>query len=267
MKRKIPLILLCILFLGMTGYAGVRMYRVWREYRIHEQAYGSLARYVQLEKPSTEGEDASMLEAAILSQTHGAMEQMTEENSKNWPVVDFQALKEINPDIVAWIYMEGTPIHYPVLQGEDNNQYLERLYDGRYNAAGSIFMDYRNQEDLSDRHLILYGHHMKNDTMLACITEYKEQSFYDAHPSCLILTPEGNYEVAFIAGYVTDRDSDAWKLVFASDEEYALWLEEAVSKSTFISNVEPTPQDRVVTFSTCSYEFPDARYVLVGILK
>lgn len=256
MKRKTLLILLCILFLGMTGYAGVRMYRIGQEYREHRQAYGKLSQYVQLaDSPSAR------------SQAQDQTKQMTGEDAINWPVVDFQALQKINPDIVAWIYLEGTPINYPVLRGDDNSQYLDRLYDGSYNAAGSIFMDYRNQETLSDRHTFLYGHHMKTDTMFACITEYQEQSFYDAHPTCLVMTPEGNYKLEFITGYVTGTNSNAWKMVFSSDEEYAAWLAEAVSKSTFTSAVEATVQDRVVTFSTCSYEFPDARYVLVGILK
>ena len=99
------------------------------------------------------------------------------------------------------------------------------------------------------------------------ITKYKDQAFYDQHPTGLLMTPDGNYKMEFVAGYVTDMNDDAWKMEFASDEEFFLWLQDAVSKSTFTGAAEPTPQDRVVTLSTCTYEYNDARYVLVGILK
>jgi len=114
---------------------------------------------------------------------------------------------------------------------------------------------------------VFYGHHMNNGTMFNQITKYKDQSFYDDHPVCLVMTPNGNYKLEFFAGYVIDMNSQAWKMEFASDEEYDQWLEDAISKSAFTSTVEPTAQDRVVTFSTCTYEYNDARFVLAGILK
>jgi len=181
--------------------------------------------------------------------------------------VDFEALLDINSDVVSWIYLEDTKINYPVVQGADNSYYLYRLFDGSSNGAGSIFMDFRSQRDLSGRNTILYGHHMKNGTMFNQITKYKEQAFYDQHPVALLMTPEGNYKIEFVAGYVTNMNSDAWKMEFASDEEFSLWLENAIAQSTLTSTIKPGPQDRVVTLSTCTYEYNDARYVLVGILK
>ncbi|MFR7747151.1 MAG: hypothetical protein ACLU06_06990 [Eggerthellaceae bacterium] len=40
--------------------------------------------------------------------------------------VDWAALHDINPDIVAWIYVPDTPINYPVVQGADNEEYLHK---------------------------------------------------------------------------------------------------------------------------------------------
>lgn len=259
MKRKSLLILLCVVFLGMAGYAGFRLYRQWHEYRAGEKTYEALTQYVQLETSSI---PQTLPTTPAISQ-----EAVTEQDNTNWPMVDFEALQAINPDVVAWIYMEGTQINYPVVQGEDNSYYLNRLFDGSYNSAGSIFMDYRSERDLSDRNTVLYGHHMQNGSMLGLITKYKDQAFYDEHPVCLVMTPDGNYTLEFLAGYVTDMNDDAWKLEFGSDDEYMLWLEDAISRSNFTSTVEPTAQSRVVTFSTCTYEYNDARYVLVGVLK
>lgn len=268
MKRKIPLILLCTLFLGIAGYFGIRTYREWSEYRTGEKAYEELTQYVHLD-PSPAQDDPAVKQEPVPSgePTADESEPAAEPDNTNWPTVDFEALQAINPDVVAWIYLEGTNINYPVVRGTDNSYYLTHLFDGRSNGAGSIFMDYRNDPALSDRNTVLYGHHMQNGSMFNQITKYKSQAFYDAHPVCLVMTPNGNYKLEFFTGYVIDMNSQAWKLEFASDEEYEKWLEDAVSKSTFTSTVKPTPQDRVMTLSTCTYEYNDARFVLVGILK
>lgn len=270
MKRKLPLILLCLVFLGIAGYFGTRLYQEWSEYRAGEKAYEALNQYVQpapapvlAEQPGEHTPESSEPQAG----GQETPEPTQAPDDTNWPIVDFESLQAINPDIIAWIFIEGTNINYPVVQGPDNSYYLHRLSDGSYNGAGSIFMDYRNESDLSDRNTVLYGHHMKNGSMFQNITKYKDPSFYEAHPVCLIMTPNGNYKLEFFAGYVIDMNSQAWKMEFESDEEYTRWLEDAISKSTFTSTIKPTAQDRVVTLSTCTYEYSDARYVLAGVLR
>lgn len=76
--------------------------------------------------------------------------------------VDFEKLTAEYPDTVGWLYCEGTPINYPVVQSKDNLRYLRRLPDGSYNAAGSLFADYRCKEVAASGNYIIYGHNMKN---------------------------------------------------------------------------------------------------------
>jgi sortase B len=269
MKRKIPLIVLCILFAGMSVYYSLGLYRHGREYRAGEQAYEQLTQYVHPQLPADPG-----AQTLYDTPTHPPEEALPSEPIPTgetddilWPLVDFEALRSVNSDVVGWICIEGTNINYPVVQGTDNSFYLNRMFNGSDNRAGSIFMDYRNEKDLSGRNTVLYGHHMQNGTMFSQITKYKDQTFYDRHPTGFFLTPEGNYQIEFVAGYVTDLNSEAWKLEFASDEEFSLWLADAIAQSTFTGAIEPGVQDRVVTLSTCTYEYSDARYVLIGILK
>ena len=96
-------------------------------------------------------------------------------------------LKEINEDCVAWIYIEDTAINYPVVQGSDNSFYLKHLIDGKWNSAGCIFLDFRVDSNISDRHSIIYGHHMKDGTMFSGLTKYKKQDYYEAHPEGLLI--------------------------------------------------------------------------------
>ena len=268
MKRKIPLLLLSLVFLSMSVYAGVSLLSTEKEYEKGEEIYESFSQYIEVpEKTTMVAEPPASPKAEAETTDMPPPAEETEEETTDWPVVDFEALCSVNPDVVGWLYLEGTVINYPLLQGYDNNQYLHRMVDGTVNTAGSIFMDYRNQPDFSDRNTILYGHHMQNNTMFAPIANYKEQSFYDEHPVALLLTPEGNYCVEFFAGYVANLNDEAWKLIFASDEEFAAWQTRAVEASTFQSTVTPMPEDCVLTLSTCSYEFEEARYVLLGVLS
>lgn len=80
-------------------------------------------------------------------------------------VIDFAKLKEINPDVVAWLIIPNTNINYPVLQSSDDSYYLLKNIYQKYNRNGSIFMHYENKKDLSDNNTIIFGHAMKNGTM------------------------------------------------------------------------------------------------------
>lgn len=179
--------------------------------------------------------------------------------------VDFAALKQENPDIVGWIYCEGTPIHYPVLQGRDNQYYVYRLADGSYNSSGSIFLDYRNSWDMSDPNLVLYGHNMKNGSMFASLLDYREQSYYEEHPRLWLLTEKQAYRVELIAGTVTSADGQAFSLK-EDREQLQAYLENCVAHSTFRSGYDLSCVEQALTLSTCSYDFEDARYVVVGHL-
>ncbi len=180
--------------------------------------------------------------------------------------VDFDALSAINPDIVGWLYCEGTPVNYPVVQGSDNVYYLDHLYSGEKNRSGTLFLDCRCSPYFSDNNSIIYGHHMKNGGMFACITQYRSQEYYDAHPAIYLLTPSGDYILKVFSGYITDPDTNSFEHRFETEADYAKMLAAAVEESDFQSRVAPATQDKVVTLSTCTYEYENARYVVHAVL-
>ena len=181
--------------------------------------------------------------------------------------VDFAALQKRNPDTVGWIFCTGTAIDYPIVQGPDNEYYLARLFTGTSNAAGSIFLDYRNSPDFTDRHSILYGHNMKNGSMFASLTSYRDPEYFREHPQFLLCTPEKTYSVEIFSGYSAGVEDEAWRISFDSEEEFADWAAQEKEKSCFESDITPSGTDRIVTLSTCSYEFEEARFVVHGILR
>ena len=176
--------------------------------------------------------------------------------------VNFSVLKQESEDIVGWIYIPDTPINYPVVQCNDNQYYVRRLIDGSYNAAGTIFMDFRNDSDLMDINTIIYGHNMKNDKMFGTLEKYKSQEYYDSHKVMYYFTAEKKYKVELFAGCNITVESNIYDLPTKINN-----YEKFKEKSDFKSDVVITEQDKFITLSTCSYNHEGARYIVMGVLR
>ncbi len=179
------------------------------------------------------------------------------------PNIDFSILKQENKDIVGWIYSENTPINYPIVQSKDNEYYLHRLINGKYNSAGSIFMDYRNTPNFTDNNTIIYGHNMKNNTMFGTLLKYKNQEYYDEHKIMYLFTQKRNYAIKVFTSYTTSDDSNIYNLSKISKSK----IEELIKKSDFKSDVIVSKEDKIITLSTCSYDYDEARYIVMGVLE
>ena len=256
MKNKIWSMILIFLFTGILVLGIFQVYRQLKEYEEGDSAYTDMEKYILIKEPEDNNDK---------------QEKKSQSGERkpdiNWPVIDFAALEKINPSIVAWIYIEGTEINYPVVQGKDNQYYLKHLFNGEWNSSGCIFLDSRNTPDFSDRHSIIYGHHMKDGSMFSRLTEYKKPEFYHEHPVILLVTPDRNLKIEIFAGYVANVKENAWEIAFGSDADFEEWLEEAKERSYFESEVTPAVTDRIVTLSTCSYEFNNARFVVAGVIS
>lgn len=179
--------------------------------------------------------------------------------------VNFNILHDRNEDVVAWIYSPDTKINYPIVQADDNDYYLHRMLNGEWNAGGSLFMDWQNASDFSDLNTVIYGHHMKNGSMFASLCEYKDEKYYQEHPVMYLLTPDQDYRIELVAGYLTDGNSAAYTFPMSRDQQ-EFFVENSRNQSTFTSDVEVQEGDRLISLSTCSYEFSGARYIVIGVL-
>ena len=260
MKRIMRIILLFF-------FAFVFICSLWKfcetlaDYRKGQNSYNYLQQYVSFETENGIIETVSLTtESAEESADYAELPDVSA-----WPQVDFEELRKINPDIVGWIYIEGTDINYPVVQGTDNDYYLKHLFDGSYNSSGCIFLDCRCSADFSNQHSIIYGHHMNNKTMFGGLVEYKKQAFYDEHSVALLVTPTAYYRILFFSGYVSDNWSNAWDVAL-NDTDHAAWLSEIQSKSYFETEYAPLTEDKIITLSTCTYEFDNAKFVLHGYI-
>lgn len=256
MKKRLMLVALMILSLVVLASGGYMLGQRAAEYAEGDEAYSVLEEYLRF-----------LETGQVADESDGTQQAEAQEEQSGAPSVDFVALSRINPDIVGWLYCEGTAINYPVVQGSDDVYYLDHLFNGTRNANGCLFLDSRVDASFSSLHSIIYGHHMRSGAMFAALDGYKRQSYYNAHPDMLLLTPDATYEVRLFAAYVAAPSESAWEVSFSSDEEIRSWVDAAIARSTFESEVKPAPGDRFLTLSTCSYEFGNARFLVIGVIQ
>lgn len=255
-------IVLSVVLWGVLIYSGVMLWNIGREYFSGTRNYENLAdQYVSSQGTFPKADGANGDE----------FDEETEPTEKVWdefaPIeVNFPALMEENSDVVGWLYCEDTVINYPLVQGPDNNYYLDKLLNKAYNICGTLFLDYRNNRDFSHYQNILYGHKMKNGSMFGSIPGYKKQAYYEEHPYMYLLTPEQDYKIILVAGYVVPSNASAYMIAENAEERDAL-IERALAKSTFQADVEILETDRLLTLSTCVTDYQNARYMLLGVMR
>lgn len=181
--------------------------------------------------------------------------------------LSLEALREVNPQVVGWILIPDTEINYPLMQGKDNDYYLNRTWDQRKNDVGSIFLEQFSNPDLTDFNTIVYGHNMKDGSMFADLQAYREQSFLEAHPYVYIRSDYGVYRYEIFSSYLAKVDSSTYGLDFPGEESRIRFLEDALRNSAIRTDTEPEPTDRILTLSTCSGRGYATRWVVHGRLK
>lgn len=178
----------------------------------------------------------------------------------------FEKLRQLNEEIIGWIQIEGTPVDYPLLQAADNETYLSLDYKGEKQRAGSIFVDFRNEAPLQERHTIIYGHHMRDGSMFAGLQKFVEPDFLKQHNMFTIETLTGGYQIEIFAVYRTTTDFYYLETDFAGDEDFLSFVEEIQARSLHQAEIELTAEDKIVTLSTCDYvvDPTDGRLVIHG---
>jgi sortase B len=181
--------------------------------------------------------------------------------------MDFAALRQVNPDVVGWIVIPNTAISYPLLQGADDQYYLNHLWNRRYGTVGSIFLESQNSRDLSDFNTIIYGHRMRDRSMFGPLRSYQSQDYWQAHPWVYLTDDNGVHTYAIFAAYEVDAAGDAYRLGIASDAGKQAFLDYCLEQSVIQTGVVPTTQDRVLTLSTCTGSGHETRWVVQAVSR
>lgn len=241
-RRRIPIVLIValVLCLGMVIFCGSQLAGIFLEYKEGTDEYDELKKYVEKELPDTPYNEGTSAEG--------------EEGEVREQRIAFEELKAQNEDVIGWIEIPDTEISYPLMQGDDDQYYLKHTFSGNKNSAGSIFVEFQNKPDLSDRHTIIYGHNMKNGSMFGGLKEYRNASYLVEHPMIYIDLEDGTHSYQIFSCYETPADSDTYTIGFATqpDGQYERFVQTIKGRSAYDTGIEVSKNDRVITLSTCT---------------
>ena len=175
----------------------------------------------------------------------------TDEEDEEKFTVDFAALLKINKDVKGWIRFNK--VSYPILQGKDNNYYLDKTINGKKNSLGSIFMDYRNNS-FNDRNVVIFGHNATNGTMFGSLKKVFQKDYFDNNEKIIEITDVNNnvlkYEI--FSYYIIPKEEYYITTSFSSDEEYIKFLDVIKKRSQKNFNTSLDKDDKIITLSTCN---------------
>ncbi len=167
--------------------------------------------------------------------------------------VSFDELKSTNKDTVGWIQVNGTNINYPIVQTKDNDYYLTHSFEKKWNSAGWIFMDYRNNSNNFNKNTIIYGHSRLDTTMFGSLKNILKSNWYKNKDNYVIKlsTEHENTLWQVFSVYHIPTTSDYLQIDFGSNAEYQEFLNMISSRSAFKFNTSVNSTDKIVTLSTC----------------
>ena len=179
--------------------------------------------------------------------------------------MDFVALREQNTDVLGWIVIPNTKVSYPLVQGEDNDYYLNHTWRKTRSVVGAIFVEQQSSADLTDFNTIIYGHRMNNRSMFGRLLDYKKQSYWQDHPRFYITDDSGTHTYEIFAAYEPAVGSTPYCIRFSNDTEKQTFINYGLEHSVIETGVVPEVTDRIVTLSTCTGNGHATRWVVQGV--
>ena len=231
--KKAKSILCCALalvFIAIIAYSGYRIAEIQANYK----------------------KEADMHHAAMVYKPEPTPDHV------NQSIIDLQAE---HPDVAGWITIPNTGIDYPFVWYQDNDYYLRRNLNGDYALAGTVFMDFRCQKDFTSQNTILYGHHMKNGSMFGTLKAFGDKDFFDENRRGTIYLPRETLTLTFFAYMLVNSSTEKEIYNAALSDGYFDYVKK---NARHYRDLGLTESDRMVTLSTCAYEFDNARMVLLG---
>ena len=237
--RTVMIVLLAMVFALSLGY----VIRNTVNYRTGAETYSSAQELAGIaEIPEVQPEEEAEEKEEVVDPLVTALRS-----------VDLAALQAVNDDILGWILIPDTVISYPVLQGDDNDLYLNHTWNLKSNSVGAIFMDYRNSRDLSDFNTVIYGHNMRDDSMFGELHLFRTPEFFASHPSVYLVDENGCHKYDIFAAYeVSLVTAEPYQMEFSGAEDQQAYIKKCLSLSGGDTEITPTAEDKILTLSTCS---------------
>lgn len=196
--------------------------------------------------------------AGIVGFSYYDMYRYTREGIDSVEYQDFESLRRINPDVVAWLTLDGTSVDHPVVQGKDNFEYLDINFYRKPYAGGTLFLDEQCSKEFSEAYQLIHGHHMAGGAMFGDLKKYLDKDFFAKNRSGQLLTPEREYDLEILgAGTFNAYDSSIYRL----DGMLERPMKE-FGKCRWKRKADFRNKEKLLCLSTCSGDMDDQRIVV-----
>ena len=268
MKKKLRKLLNILLLAALILSVGMLL-RQLRDNQKGSQSYSAAEQLASAPQAETEAiEETVPTESTQPAETVWVPEEVADDpEMEDLRDINLAALREVNPDVVGWIRVPGTAIDYPLMQGEDNDFYLNHTWEGESNSVGSLFLEYQCSGDLTDFHSIIYGHNMGDGSMFGRLKRYAKQDYWEKYPYVYLVTDGGVYRYEIFSAYKADVEGDAYAVRVRTEERKEAVIALALESSVIETGITPAVTDRILTRSTCSGETYANRWVVQARLK
>ena len=176
-------------------------------------------------------------------------------------------LMAINPDVVGWLTVDDTHIDYPVVQGENDMEYINKDVYGEFALPGSIFLSCVNSRDFSDPYSLVYGHHMANGAMFGDIVEFVNKDYFDTHTTGTLYLPDETQGITLFAFMQTSATDTVVYNPKAQQEDVSGLLSYLEENAVQYRDIGVKKSDRIIGLSTCAEAETNGRVIVFGRLE
>lgn len=237
-------VLLVLIFVGCVGYIGKYFY----------DSHQAQNKYDELKQ--------------IVAETaQEVSDGYIEKRAENGMLEQYYELYKQNNHMVGWIRIKDTIVDYPVVQYTDNEYYLHKDFNKKYQYSGIPFLDYQSTEGAVNN--IIYAHHMRDGSMFAVLDDYQKNEFYEEHKVIEYDTLYDTAKYDVMSVFTTKVGAkDEFKYHEYADITTEERFNEYVSKAKTLSKIDTGVTakfgDELLTLSTCTYHASNERIVVVA---
>lgn len=233
-------VMICI-SIAVVIFAGKNFFGTIYESKNEGKEYEKLNKKIFIEEPDEITNNVS----------YETLDNNSDSNGDNNSFVDWKTLIAENDTTKGILYIPGTQIKLPFVQGVDNQFYLHHSIDNSYSNAGTLFMDCSLNQGVFSDNIIIYGHNMRNGTMFGSLGKYLDESYAKKHNEIYVFTESNTKTYEVFAVYTTINGSNTYTTRFSNTENFIKYKNNMSAQSNIDFGVDTDNNKRVLTLSTC----------------
>ena len=167
--------------------------------------------------------------------------------------INFEELEAVNNETIGWLKVNGTDIEYVVVKTKNNSYYLNHNFEKKYNIAGWIFADYKNNFDGTDKNIVIYGHNRKDGSMFGTLKNILKEEWYSNEENLVIdfITEQEQAKYQVFSVYKIEKEDYYINTEFKEDE-FEKFIDALKDRSIKDFNIDVSAEDSILTLSTCA---------------